>query len=52
MSNHQIQVKLNQQQVELLDRTLERFDGKDRADLVVTALREYCAAHPEVSDTR
>ncbi|HEY9390445.1 MAG TPA: hypothetical protein VIR27_11870 [Mycobacteriales bacterium] len=51
-SGGQVRVRLSQQQMELLDRTLERFPGETRQDLVLKALREYCAAHPEVSDTR
>jgi metal-responsive CopG/Arc/MetJ family transcriptional regulator len=38
-------LKLNQQQLELLDRTIARGVAADRASLVRLALREYAAAH-------
>ncbi len=37
-------VRLNQQQLELLDRTVERGEAADRAALIVRALREFAAA--------
>ena len=40
-----IVLKLNQQQLELIDRTIARGIAPDRAALVRLALREYAAAH-------
>ncbi|MET0528319.1 MAG: ribbon-helix-helix protein, CopG family [Microvirga sp.] len=36
-------LRLNQQQLELLDRTIARGIGRDREDLIRLALREYAA---------
>jgi Arc/MetJ-type ribon-helix-helix transcriptional regulator len=41
-----VTLKLNQQQLELVDRTVARGIAPDRAALVRLALREYAAAHP------
>jgi hypothetical protein len=38
-------LKLNQQQLELVDRTVARGIAPDRAALVRLALHEYAAAH-------
>jgi Arc/MetJ-type ribon-helix-helix transcriptional regulator len=43
-------LKLNQQQLELLDRTLERGIATDRAELVRLALREYSAKVADAKD--
>ena len=40
-----VTLKLNQQQLELVDRTVGRGVAPDRAALVRLALREYAAAH-------
>jgi Arc/MetJ-type ribon-helix-helix transcriptional regulator len=40
-----VTLKLNQQQLELIDRTVVRGVAPDRATLVRLALREYAAAH-------
>jgi Ribbon-helix-helix protein, copG family len=40
-----VTLKLNQQQLELIDRTVARGVAPDRAALVRLALREYAAAH-------
>jgi hypothetical protein len=40
-----VTLKLNQQQFELIDRTVARGIAPDRAALVRLALREYAAAH-------
>jgi Arc/MetJ-type ribon-helix-helix transcriptional regulator len=40
-----VTLKLNQQQLELIDRTIARGIATDRAALVRLALREYAAAH-------
>jgi Arc/MetJ-type ribon-helix-helix transcriptional regulator len=39
-----ITVRLNQQQLELLDRTVERGEAPDREALIRRALREFCEA--------
>jgi Arc/MetJ-type ribon-helix-helix transcriptional regulator len=39
-----VTLKLNQQQLELIDRTVARGIAADRAALVRLALREYAAA--------
>jgi hypothetical protein len=39
-------LKLNAQQLELIDRTIARGIAPDRQSLVLLALREYAAAHP------
>ena len=40
-----VTLKLNQQQLELVDRTVARGIAPDRVALVRLALREYAAAH-------
>lgn len=45
MTDHHVVLKLNQQQLELLDRTIAQGVAADRASLVRLALREYAAAH-------
>jgi metal-responsive CopG/Arc/MetJ family transcriptional regulator len=45
MTEHLVVMKLNQQQLELLDRTIARGIAPDRTSLVRLALREYAAAH-------
>jgi len=42
----QVVLKLNQQQIELLDRTVARGAAPDREALIRRALREYAAKHP------
>lgn len=44
-STKAVVLKLNQQQLELLDRTIARGVAEDRVGLVRLALREYAAAH-------
>jgi Arc/MetJ-type ribon-helix-helix transcriptional regulator len=48
-----VTLQLNQQQLELIDRTVARGIAPDRASLVRLALREYAAAHgaPPTSET-
>jgi hypothetical protein len=41
---HVVKLRLNQQQLELVDRTIAKGAAVDRADLVRLALREYGAA--------
>ena len=43
MADTRVIVQLNQQQLELLDRTIARGVAPDRAALVRLALREYAA---------
>jgi Predicted transcriptional regulators containing the CopG/Arc/MetJ DNA-binding domain and a metal-binding domain len=45
MTELEIAVRLNQQQLELLDRTVAEQDGAGRSDLIAQALREYYDAH-------
>jgi Arc/MetJ-type ribon-helix-helix transcriptional regulator len=44
MAENVIKLQLNQQQLELLDRTVARGVAADRAALVRLAVREYAAA--------
>ena len=44
MAENVIKLQLNQQQLELLDRTIARGVAADRAALVRLAIREYAAA--------
>jgi Arc/MetJ-type ribon-helix-helix transcriptional regulator len=44
MAEMVIKLRLNQQQLELMDRTIARGIATDRAALVRLALREYAAA--------
>jgi Arc/MetJ-type ribon-helix-helix transcriptional regulator len=43
MGKRTVTLRLNQQQLELLDRTIARGIGRDREDLIRLALREYAA---------
>ncbi len=47
MTDTIVTLKLNQQQLELVDRTIAGGAAPDRAALVRRALREYAAAHAE-----
>jgi hypothetical protein len=53
MAGKVVTLKLNQQQIELLDRTIAKGVAPDRASLVRVALREYAAkraaTRPEAS---
>ena len=42
-------LRLNQQQIELIDRTVAKGVAASRAELVRLALREYAAARPETA---
>jgi Arc/MetJ-type ribon-helix-helix transcriptional regulator len=44
MAENVIKLQLNQQQLELMDRTIARGVAADRAALVRLAIREYAAA--------
>jgi hypothetical protein len=46
MSDEKVTVRLNQQQIELLDNTSKcHFEGRSREEILLTALRDYCAKH-------
>ena len=45
MTEAVITLRLNQQQLELIDRTIAQGIAPDRVSLVRLALREYAAAH-------
>ena len=45
MAETVIRLRLNQQQLELMDRTIAQGTAPDRVALVRLALREYAAAH-------
>jgi metal-responsive CopG/Arc/MetJ family transcriptional regulator len=45
MQERIVVLKLNQQQLELLDRTIQGGAAPDRVKLVRLALREYAARH-------
>jgi metal-responsive CopG/Arc/MetJ family transcriptional regulator len=45
MTETVVKLQLNQQQLELLDRTIAQGIAPDRVSLVRLALREYAAAH-------
>jgi metal-responsive CopG/Arc/MetJ family transcriptional regulator len=48
MPQHEVVVVINQQQAELLDKTIARGHATDRPALVRRALREFAATHPPV----
>jgi Arc/MetJ-type ribon-helix-helix transcriptional regulator len=43
MAARTVSVKLNQQQLELIDRTVAKGEASDRAELIRRALREQAA---------
>ena len=45
MADKVVTLRLNQQQLELMDRTIAQGVAKDRVALVRLALQEYSAAH-------
>ena len=45
MTDTIVKLQLNQQQIELMDRTIAQGVAADRTALVRLALREYAAAH-------
>jgi Arc/MetJ-type ribon-helix-helix transcriptional regulator len=45
MAENVVRVVLNQQQLELLDATIERGTAADRSSLIRLALREFAARH-------
>jgi metal-responsive CopG/Arc/MetJ family transcriptional regulator len=50
MADRPIVLKLNQQQMELLDRTVAQGLAPDRTHLVRLALKEYAAQHRNGAD--
>jgi len=49
MKDDTVIVSLNQQQLELLDRTIDRFPGSDHEALMVMAFKEFCAEQADLS---
>lgn len=45
MPNRTVTLKLNQQQLELIDRTIAKGEAADRTELIRRALREYAARY-------
>jgi metal-responsive CopG/Arc/MetJ family transcriptional regulator len=43
----QVRIVLNQQQLELLDRTVEELGADSRGEIVLRALQEYATENPE-----
>ena len=52
MAEKTVTLKLNQQQLELLDRTIAKGIAPDRPSLVRLALREYAAARADEKAAR
>ena len=52
MTENVIKVVLNQQQLELLDKTIERGIAGDRPALIRLALKEFAARHGSKSTKR
>jgi len=46
MTDVAVKLRLNAQQLELLDRSVQEGQAESRSDLVRRALREFAAAHP------
>jgi Arc/MetJ-type ribon-helix-helix transcriptional regulator len=46
MPEHRVILKLNQQQLELVDNTIAKGEASSRAELVRRALKEFSARHP------
>jgi Arc/MetJ-type ribon-helix-helix transcriptional regulator len=49
MTTTRIKLRLNQQQLELIDNSVKAGVGKDRVDLVRRALKEFVQARPTPS---
>lgn len=45
MPDHRVVLKLNQQQLELVDKTVARGEAPDRQALIKRALKEFAARH-------
>jgi hypothetical protein len=52
MADKVVTLRLNQQQLELMDRTIAQGVAADRVELVRLALREYAAAHHGEKESR
>jgi metal-responsive CopG/Arc/MetJ family transcriptional regulator len=52
MPGKTVVLKLNQQQIELLDKTVPRAGMPDREALIRRALREYSARHVSARDAQ
>ena len=48
MSDHRVVLRLNRQQIELIDKSVEAGRGVSRDDLIRRALREFARAHLRV----
>jgi Arc/MetJ-type ribon-helix-helix transcriptional regulator len=46
MAQHEVVIVINQQQAELIDKTIARGHAADRAALIRRALHEFTATHP------
>jgi Arc/MetJ-type ribon-helix-helix transcriptional regulator len=46
MAERAVRLRLNQQQLELIDKTVKAGEAASRADLIRRALKEFAAAHP------
>ncbi|WP_159010193.1 hypothetical protein [Bradyrhizobium sp. S69] len=51
MTDTVVKLRLNQQQLELIDRTIAQGVAPDRVALVRLALHEYAAAHKAEADS-
>jgi len=45
MSKQMVRLRLNQQQLELIDNSVKAGEASSRAELIRRALREYAASH-------
>jgi Arc/MetJ-type ribon-helix-helix transcriptional regulator len=54
MSNNTVRLRLNQQQLELIDKSIAAGEAGSREDLIRRALREFAAEHlrPASGDTK
>jgi Arc/MetJ-type ribon-helix-helix transcriptional regulator len=46
METYRVRLRLNDQQLELIDNTIKAGEAASREDLIRRALREFCEAHP------
>jgi Arc/MetJ-type ribon-helix-helix transcriptional regulator len=46
METYKVRLRLNDQQLELIDNTVKAGEAASREDLIRRALREFCDAHP------
>ncbi len=47
MMERSVRLRLNQQQLELIDNTVKAGEAASREELIRRALREFAAAHPD-----